>query len=179
MSMEDMILQLSPDQLRTVVRIACNSSASETVRDVLVSVANGLSTSSPGNPSSDDEPDSTEAEWCKCGQCRAMPTAEERLCCRRTPGLCVTVQDEFRRVSLDRVVLVVAMAYRNELFDLEAEPGNHELRHTAYRQYVLWKYGHLGRGNRVVIPSCAVWKIRRVFPSPNGQYKGYRPSRIM
>lgn len=85
-----------------------------------------------------------------------MPTNEECLCCRQSRGRCVTSQDEFRRVVLDRAVLRTAVAFRHDLFDL-AEVENNEMRHTAYRQYVSWKYGHLGRGNRIVILSCAVW----------------------
>ena len=39
-------------------------------------------------------------------------------------------------------------------------------RFTAYRQYSAWihHYEKLGRGNRVVIPSCVIDKIRKEFP---------------
>ena len=107
-----------------------------------------------------------------------MPTVEERLCCRRTPGSCVTQNSEYRRVVLDRAVLLVALMYRNDLFALIDEPTNNELRHTAYRQHVLWKYGCLCRGKRIVIPSCSVWCVRDCYPSHNGTYTGYRPTRL-
>ena len=38
---------------------------------------------------------------------------------------------------------------------------NRGLRHAAYRSYVMWKFGHLGKNNRVVILSCVVWLIRK------------------
>ena len=46
------------------------------------------------------------------------------------------------------------------------------MRHDAYHQFVLWRHGKLGIGNRRVILSCCVWQIRQTFPSENGQYTG-------
>ena len=47
---------------------------------------------------------------------------------------------------------------------------------TAYRQFVCWmrKGEKLGKGNRAVIPSCAVLAIRNRFPEPNDNYTGFR-----
>ena len=78
--------------------------------------------------------------------CCQMPTVEERLCCRRTISACVTKNDEYRRAVLDQAVIHVAMVYRNDNYvRSDVEPENNQLRHTAYRQYILWKHGHLGR----------------------------------
>ena len=49
-------------------------------------------------------------------------------------------------------------------------------RKAAYRQYTLWKYGKLGRGNRRILPSCVVTMIRHTYPAPDGRYMGYRQS---
>ena len=46
------------------------------------------------------------------------------------------------------------------------------MKHTAYRQLVTWCWQLLGRNNRVVLPACAVAKIRETFPS-NGNYVGF------
>jgi len=45
-------------------------------------------------------------------------------------------------------------------------------RYTAYRQLIRWCYGYLGRQIRVVIPACAVHKIRDTFNS--NQYHGFQ-----
>ncbi len=34
-----------------------------------------------------------------------------------------------------------------------------------------WCWGHTGRYNRVVLPACAVAKIREASPSADGRYK--------
>lgn len=46
-------------------------------------------------------------------------------------------------------------------------------RYTAYRQLIRWSYGYLGQEVRVVIPACAVNKIRETFGSVN--YTGFLP----
>jgi hypothetical protein len=49
-----------------------------------------------------------------------------------------------------------------------------KLRHTAYRQLVCWCWQYLGRKLRVVLPSCAVSKIRDTFPSQSASYVGFK-----
>lgn len=45
-------------------------------------------------------------------------------------------------------------------------------RHIAYRRFVRWIWGFLGRKNRKILPSCAVNAIRNQFPSQ--QYSGFQ-----
>ena len=48
-------------------------------------------------------------------------------------------------------------------------------RYLAYRQFVSWCWGYLGRRNRVVIPSCGVLRIQREYPDEEGKYVSFRP----
>ena len=49
-----------------------------------------------------------------------------------------------------------------------------EYRLAAYRQFIHWTYGRLGRGIRRVIPSCVVAAVRREFPEADGVYTGFK-----
>ena len=46
-------------------------------------------------------------------------------------------------------------------------------RYASYRQYILWMFDRLGKGNRRVIPSCVIWAIRNCFPEDNDNYVNY------
>jgi hypothetical protein len=107
-----------------------------------------------------------------------MPTQEENKCCCETPMPCITTQPLFSQLVLDGNVLDIAMRYREDVLVVHPQRNNENFRHAAYRQYVLWQHGRLGRGNRRVVPSCSVLAIRSRYPSPNGFYVGYRPSRL-
>lgn len=48
------------------------------------------------------------------------------------------------------------------------------LRYLAYRQFVRWCWGLLGRKIRVVIPACVVLRIRATYPDDEGFYTGFR-----
>jgi hypothetical protein len=116
-------------------------------------------------------------KWCICGYCVDTPDMknEERKCCRRQ--ICITRTERCRNVCLDNDIIRAA---NNGNADVRARvPGydNRNLRHVSYRQYVMWQHGHLGKNNRVVIPSCVIWLIRRKWPSPDGRYTGFLPPR--
>ena len=123
--------------------------------------------------SSDDVQQSTPAliHWCKCGVCTIMPSAEERKCCGKKQ--CVTSFHTFRKVCLDRDILEVCAKTQADHFAEDFEFSTSSFRKAAYRQFVMWKYGKLGYGNRRIIPSCAVTMIRAAYPSPDGTYMGF------
>lgn len=76
-------------------------------------------------------------------------------------------------VTDNDVVTTAANTY-NDVTVRKKELDNKTLRHAAYRNYVMWKYGHLGKNNRVVIPSCVVWLIRNKWPAADGVYTGFK-----
>ena len=116
--------------------------------------------------------------WCNCGNCRLMPTQMENKCCCARKLPCMSTTPLFQQLVLDANVLDIAMRYHKDVLALDDPRNNENFRHAAYRQYILWQYGRLGQGNRRVVPSCCVLAIRSRYPSPNGIYTGYRPSRI-
>lgn len=137
-------------------------------------------------PLSNDEDDVSAAvqkpSWCSCGNCREMPLVIENVCCRQLPASCYSKLAEFNLLILEPTVLRLANNYRADIFALliddEVDDRNKSYRHSAYRQYVLWRNGYLGASNRRVIPSCCVWAIRDSFPSPHGHYTGFKSDRL-
>ncbi len=129
-------------------------------------------------PDPSQDPDNDSPEWCKCDHCTVMPTQEENKCCTTTRCPCISRTNLFRQLVLDGNVLEIAMRYREDVLVLNNVRNNQNFQHAAYRQYVLWQHGRLGRRNRRVVPSCCVLAICNRYPSPNGIYTGHRPARL-
>lgn len=141
-------------------------------------VVNGELAGGNGSQQPDLDPENNLPEWCNCGHCVTMPTQEENKCCAQVRRPCISRTNLFRQLVLDGNVLELAMRYREDVLVLNNARSNENFRHAAYRQYVLWQHGRLGRGNRRVVPSCCVLAIRARYPSPNGLYRGYMPARL-
>ena len=118
--------------------------------------------------------DAGAPEWCDCSVCRPMPLDMENVCCRKRT--CVTSYAMYQNICLDWEVLTLAIRARFDILAVEPDYSTNSYRKAAYRQYCLWKYGKLGRGNRRVLPSCVVLTIRRFYPAPDCIYMGYRQS---
>ena len=110
--------------------------------------------------------------WCVCGICRVMPTEEENKCCGKLR--CVTSFVNFQNICTDREVLLIAIRARCDIRVEEPEYSTNSYRKAAYRQYILWRYKKLGKGNRRVCPSCVVLTIRHIFPADDGNYMGFK-----
>ena len=110
--------------------------------------------------------------WCKCGLCREMENPVERICCIRRPW--VTLSGVFHVTVLNRSVLTVCILDRSDLFADAPIYTPASYRKAAYRQFILYEHGYLGRGNRKVVPSCVVWKVHVTCPAPGGIYLGYK-----
>ena len=101
---------------------------------------------SANNEDDNYQPPQGTPPWCKCGKCRHMENTVERLCCKMWP--CTTTTDVFHDACLNRNVLSVCIIDRSDFYGDEVEftPANY--RKAAYRQYILYSHGYLGRGNR-------------------------------
>lgn len=124
----------------------------------------------PGEPSH-GEPD-LRPDWCVCSHCIQMDNPQEQKCCRLRN--CITSYELFQNLCLDRNVLEVAIKARCDMRADDIDFSSNSFRKAAYRQYILWRYGRLGKGNRRVCPSCCVRMIRSVYPSADGKYMGFR-----
>lgn len=126
-----------------------------------------------GDPPADRPPQEPDnLPWCKCGKCRAMPTSTENVCCKHRN--CISNTELFESTVLDLNVLNVAILNRSDIFVESPDYSPSSYRKAAYRQFVLWQEGRLGRGNRKVVPSCVVWAVRNHYPAPDGLYLGFK-----
>ena len=117
-------------------------------------------------------PDSSEMDWCVCGKCKRMPTNKENECCKLLP--CASTSEDFQIICLHYSVLTLAIHNCEDVYADGVPYSQARYRKAAYRQYVLNKYGHLGSGNRRIIPSCIVWCIRNKYPDEHGHYSGFK-----
>ena len=124
-----------------------------------------------------------EDEWCTCEQCVQMENPAERVCCQSIAGIigrkfdsqkCVALTVAFQEVCLSRNVLEAALGTWRHLTEQPLEISNKSYRFIAYRQFISWVYGWLGKDVRKVIPSCVVNTIRRTFPAPDDVYVPFR-----
>ena len=113
------------------------------------------------DPDPDDpSPGEDLPEWCVCRNCVPMENPQEMKCC-------ITSYQLFQNLCVERNVLEFAIKARCDMRadDLDFTTKSHPK--AAYRQYILWRYGRLGKGNRRVCPSCVVRMIRVAYPSPD------------
>ncbi|XP_074606495.1 uncharacterized protein LOC141859558 isoform X2 [Acropora palmata] len=115
-------------------------------------------------------------DWCKCGHCRQMPSEIENVCCTKKD--CITLTLRFDKLCLYPNILELRKSDRSNITYDRFDKSTQKLRKAAYRRFILNEYGRLGRGNRKVIPSCVVWKVRSWYPSTTGVYMGFRVNNI-
>lgn len=135
----------------------------------------------PDPPAPDPRPPQAPG-WCICSNCKNMPTLLEQKCCQQVPQNCISRLPHMDLYILNEGTLRLARRIWN---DLRAEVDgrdigetNRQFRYAAYRNFVMWQYGILGPGNRVVLPSCCVTRVRNAYPDPNGVYVGFIPARV-
>ena len=155
--------ELSHDELLQC-SIRAFSNNTHLLEDVIREVKN------TGEPLVDDH-QAERPSWCSCRRCKNMDTDEERVCCKQSQ--CTSTTNRFKFICLDKENVETGIRNFTTTFAETAIYNNRGMRHGAYRQYVMWQYGRLGKGRRIVIPSCCVWAIRKAYPSADDKYRGY------
>ncbi|XP_041459017.1 P2X purinoceptor 7-like [Lytechinus variegatus] len=152
---------------------------------------------SASGPASDEDPPPppppdrmANNHWCTCGNCVPIDQPIQCRCCKEIANCnrlmegdddipCITTHEDFNKVCLEKAVLRTALVARLDCRGhrarLPEELDSESYRYCAYRMFTYWVHGILGKGNRRVIPACAVLKIRTTFPAREGHvYVGYR-----
>lgn len=127
------------------------------------------------------------SEWCTCGNCATMPSEPENVCCIEIPQVSRRMQEleDSVRCMVDHPglepVCLIVFSLQNALNIYRAEYGRLQMRqiqqrhrYLAYRTFVSWCWGFIGRRIRVVIPACVVLRICREFPDPQNVFVGFR-----
>ena len=131
--------------------------------DLLMSVMQG---SAPSSDEPSDPQSNNLQHWCICGKCRSMPLEKER---------CITTMDFFESAVLDMNVLSISIVNRSDMYAEDPEYNPSSYCKAAYRQWILWNHGYLGKANRRVVPSCVIWAVRDRYPAPPGtSYLGFK-----
>ena len=132
--------------------------------------------------------------WCRCGKCKRMPTELELKCWYDEKLSLTNIQDPNFKPGRDCIlsanvitnqVLSIptlqllwfsSMRYKGATGDalLFSTMKNENFRFHAYRSYINYMHGYLGRKNRKVIPACVVAYIRDMWPDRHGTYTGYK-----
>ena len=119
--------------------------------------------------------------WCTCGRCDQMEN--DGVCCHSIATIiggkfgseiCITLTSGFHEVCLSRNVLEAALGTWRHLTDQPVEIDNRNYIFIAFRQFVSWVYGWLGKDAMKVIPSCVGNKITCSFPIANNDYCTHR-----
>nr|XP_046241815.1 P2X purinoceptor 7 isoform X2 [Scatophagus argus] len=152
------------------------------LRAVLSLLQPGIGSDHDAQPSQDHKPipnpKPRRPSWCKCDCCTPCSVPQEELCCRWSDGVCITSSPLFEHLVLRRSLLEAVLLYRDPLSSPADRRQTAALRHCAYRQYISWRFGVPPNDTHPAIPSCCVWRVREEYPSPDGQYSGFRLTRM-
>ena len=151
-----------------IIKAFSNRGGLELVQSLLVPDSN----QQQPNPDPDPDPDPRGLSWCICGKCRPMPLALENVCCRQSP--CITMSEMFDTNVLNRDVLSIAIVSSADVLASHPIYNPASYRKAAYRQWIMWQRGYMGRGVRRVVPSCVVLAVKSRFPAPDGNYLGFK-----
>lgn len=97
------------------------------------------------------------------GVCRPMQTPEEDKCCAKRQ--CVASFELFCNICLNREVLSIAIRARCNIRVEEPDYESNSYRKAAFRLYIVWRFGKLGRGEQKSLPILCGFSCKEVLPS--------------
>ena len=127
----------------------------------------------------------TNLDWCPCGNCKNEKRETDCLCCQKIDAVngifpnkqvkCVLMCEEFQTLCLDKVILNNGLTGLHETRGdpIEDNFPNRSLRYATYKEFMWWVFKKLRKGNRRLIPLCALWKIRELYPEADENYVMY------
>ena len=135
--------------------------------------------------------DQDPRDWCSCNNCSVMESEMESYCCRESELItetvigesgktCVTLVDIFRKTIEDKDILKLqANGLQDVKRNCDGTIRPEGFRYTAYTTFLqMCSLRFCGKGRRYVLPSCAVKRIRNLYPSPDGKYTDFLPGAI-
>ncbi|XP_025420053.1 uncharacterized protein LOC112690288 [Sipha flava] len=118
----------------------------------------------------------------KCMCCSEFDNIKQLLDSKK----CVTVTTSFEKIILDEEILNITrqqmiMKTKNKLKKKQLsalEVLNKTWKYICYVQFTHWvnSWTSLGKGIRVVIPTCVINKIRNKYLEKDGLYMGFKKS---
>ncbi|XP_053563041.1 uncharacterized protein LOC128653647 [Bombina bombina] len=156
-----------------------NSQIDVSQADIFDPIVETVSRETDTESNSDSDSDSSSNEdndrldnlsWCRCGNCKLMPTVIESICCRENDDIDYHIPDgkscicehpfhiqETSQQFLDRVnsITYSYVPMRPNKQNILTQRGYRKL---AYRGFSTWMYGDLGP-NRIEDPYLPVWLI--------------------
>ena len=114
--------------------------------------------------------------------CKCVASIEENVCCKNPilsdaddfVGMtCITMAETFQTVCLNKNVLKTALSTWNNFYQDGKDLANDNMRFIAYKQFISWTYGYLGKKKRKPLPNCVIKAIRQTYPDPRGIYVPY------
>ena len=84
-------------------------------------------------------------DWCVCGRRHPMPQEVENKCCKLKK--CITLSARFSKLCLDPDVVELCIKNTGDIRNDREDNSTRAFRKAAYRQFILARYGHLGKGN--------------------------------
>ncbi len=114
-------------------------------------------------------------KFCYCGLCRTdwiESNKSKEYCCNRRP--CITQSDEFLSLCFNSENIggsIPLYSYYKAVPNIEFSDS--KFRYQAYRSFILYQFGKLGKNVREPPPSRVKSALRYKFLSKDGKYTGF------